>query len=310
MQERVLVTGATGFVGANLVRRLLNQNYDVFAFKRAASNTWRLNEITKKIRIIDVDLKNFNSVKFAVDSIKPQIIFHLAAYGTNSKENQLDEIVNTNIVGTLNLLKSIRPQTFFVNTGTWWEYSPSDEKISEDGSLKPMNEYAATKTVVSYFCKIFCDSYNYKITTLRPFNVYGLFEDSPRLIPYVILSALNKKNIPLTGGKQKKDFIFVEDLADAYMSTINNENAIGEIFNIGTGEENSVRNAVETILQIMKNPVIAEFGAQPYRKNEIWHSCANISKARKILKWKPKNSLDDGLETTINWFKENIGKYN
>ncbi len=309
--ERVLVTGATGFIGSHLARRLVEMNYDVFIFKRSNSNIWRLSDIANKIKMLDVDLQNVGDVKAAINSVKPKIIFHLASYGTNSKETDINTLINSNIFGTINLLNSVDKTSLnlFVNTGTWWEYGDSREKINEERVLNPVNEYAVTKAAANHFCKIFHDSQNYPISILRPFQVFGAFENAKRLIPTAIISSLLKKDMPFTSGEQKRDFIFAEDLVDAYIATIDNEKAIGESFNIGSGSEHPLKDVVNKILALMGNTAHPQFGAIPYRKNEVWSGCADISKAEKILKWKPRNSLESGLETTINWFKNNLEKY-
>lgn len=311
MSERVLVTGATGFVGSHLARRLVKMDYDVFIFKRKNSDTWRLSDIANKLKTHDVDLQNFSEVKKVVNAIKPKIVFHLAAYGTNQKERDTSTLINANIFGTINLLNSFDKNalSLFVNTGTWWEYGNSREKISEEHALNPFNEYAVTKIAANYFCKTLYNSQNYPISIIKPFQIFGTYEDANRLIPSVIISSTLKKNIPFSGGKQKRDFIFVEDLIDAYIATIDNEEAVGEIFNIGSGVDYSIQETVMKILKIMESSERPQFGVLPYRKNEIMKACANISKARKILKWKPNNSLDSGLKTTINWFKDNLAKY-
>lgn len=310
-KERVLVTGAAGFVGSHLARRLVKMGYDVSIFKLPGSNIWRLQDFSSKLQMFDVDLQNLNQVASAINSIKPKLVFHLAAYGLNDKESDMNLLINTNILGTLNLLRSIDKNSLdlFVNTGTWWEFGSSEKKVNEEHPLNPFNEYAVTKMAANFFCSTFHKLYNLPIVTLRPFSLYGTYEPKNRLIPHVIISSLLQKEIPLSQGKQKRDYLLVDDLIDAYIATIDNNEAIGETFNIGTGKDYTIREIVTKIMKLIGNPVEPQFGAIPERKNEIWRLRADISKANRMLKWKPKHTLDIGLKTTINWFRENLEKY-
>ncbi len=304
-KKRVLVTGASGFIGANLARKLLESNADVYTLDM--STNWKLEGL--EIKNIMADVCDLSAVKEAVKQAEPEIVFHLAAYGVNQSAD-MQTAINVNITGTANLLSSLLDSKIekFVHTGTCHEYGDKQGKISETATIAPRSVYAGTKAASTSICLAYYYQHALPINIIRPFVAYGPFANPYTLISTTILHALNKKDIPLSSGNQNRDFVFVEDVAEAYILAATAK-ASGEIFNVGSGVEESIKSVVTKILEYAGNPVKPVFGALPDRKGEIWHLQADNSKAKKMLGWQPKTGIEQGLKKTIDWFKQNKQHY-
>ncbi len=311
-KKTILITGATGFIGSNLARRLVQAGCNVHILTREKSNKWRIRDILSLVREYSCDLRDSNQVVRLVTNIRPNIIYHLATYGGYpSFQQDLSTMIETNIKGTINLVTALSKADYevFVNTGTSSEYGLKTKPMVETSLLEPANHYGASKASVSLFCQVFTKSFDQPIITLRPFSVYGYYEEPTRLIPTVITSCLRGKDINLTEGKQVRDFVFIEDVIDAYLKASLSTRVHGEIINIGSGTQHTVKEVVSKILELCGNPVEAHWGVLPYRGGETSYWVADNSKARQLLDWEPQSSLEQGLLKTINWFKENLHLY-
>lgn len=307
----VLITGATGFIGSCLTHRLVSMDYDIHIIKRGQSNSWRIKDILKRVILHNIDLVNSNALEKLVRDIKPDIIFHMATYGGYPFQKDINKIIWGNIVGTVNLLNACSKIEFdiFVNTGSSSEYGLKSKPMSEVDILEPINDYGAAKASATLFCQVKAKSERLPIVTLRLFSPYGYYEAPTRLVPSVIMSCLKGKNPEVSSPNSVRDFIFIEDIIDAYMKVIETSDISGEIFNIGYGKQHSVREVVNKIVKLTENNVLPEWGSVPKRAIEpnIWQ--ANITKARAILKWEPKYSFEKGLAKTVKWFMEHMALY-
>jgi len=310
-RKRVLISGATGFIGANLVRRCLEAEAQVYIITRISSDKWRIENILKDVNEYGVDLSDYERTKTVVSKIKPEIIFHTATYGGYSYQKDIDNIIQTNIMGTINLLNACSRIGFdiFVNTGSSSEYGIKSEPVNEVDLLEPDNSYGVAKASATLFCQVKARSEKLPIVTLRLFSPYGYYEKATRLVSSVITSCLRGKNPKVSSPKSVRDFVFIEDVLDAYVKVVNISSIEGEIFNIGYSRQYSVGEIVNKIIDLTGGRVSPEWGSVPRRANEpaVWQ--ADISKARNILEWKPKNTLEKGLNKTIKWFEENFFLY-
>jgi len=309
--KRIFITGATGFVGSNLVRRALKKGADVFINIRNNSNTWRINDILKDISTIPVDITNYEILKDSINKIKPDIIFHTAVYGGVASQNNVETIFQTNIMGTEKLVRSCEnvPYEIFVNTGSSSEYGTNLSPMCETDLLKPETYYGVAKAAASLYCQTNARINKKPIVTLRLFSPYGQYEKKDRLIPSLILSALQKKPPKIASTRFVRDFIFIEDILDAYEAVINYRDTSGQIFNIGSGQQATVGKVTETILKLLGNEVSFETGIPQSWNTEPPFWQANIELAKSGLKWEPRYSLEQGLKKTIDWFKVNQELY-
>ena len=191
----ILITGSTGFIGSNLLRRLVNQNETIHIIIRNKSNLWRIHDLLDKVSVHYLDITNKQRLNKVVKKIKPMTIFHLATYGAYYNQKNFNEIQNTILQGTINLLSACKNNKFkiFINTGTNSEYGFSHFKMKENHILKPNSYYAVFKSAVTNLLSYEAVMNKLPIITVRPFHIYGPYEESSRLIPTLIKNLLNNK---------------------------------------------------------------------------------------------------------------------
>jgi len=303
--EKVFITGATGFIGSNLTRRYLEQGAEVYINIRKTSDTWRIKDILSEVHLVPVDITEYQKLKDALKEVRPDFIFHTATYGGRADQKNTEKIIDTNINGTVNLVRSCRDigVSLLVNTGTSSEYGLKKSAMKESFLLEPVTEYGVSKAAATLFCQTYAVTNNLPVVTFRLFSPFGRYEQKSRLVPSVILAALQKMNPKISSRQFVRDFIYIDDVLFAYDAALNLTNASGKIFNIGSGQQHSVGEVVDMIIRLLGNEVSYETGIPQAWENEpaIWQ--ADIEKAKSELFWEPKYSLEQGLLATINWFK-------
>jgi nucleoside-diphosphate-sugar epimerase len=308
---RVLVTGSSGFIGAHVVRRLVEQGADVHALTSTVSAVYpvRLVDLRDRITLHEGNLIDRSAMDAVVDKARPEYVLHLGAFTHVGKSwHRVDECVQANVQGTVNLLQALarfEPRRF-VYTGTSEIYGDIDVPFREDARVNPISPYSVSKYAGERFCRVFHQSYGWPIVMLRPFNAYGPGQTPDRIIPEIIVRALRRQELKMTQGHQTREFNFVEDIADGFLLAASTPGVEGEILNLGCGEELSMRHVAQTILDLMGNPVEPQFGALPERPTEIHRMFADSTKARERLGWAPKHSLADGLQKTIAWYTDQL----
>ena len=302
----VLVTGATGFIGSNLVRSLLQKGAKVSILKRPKSSVWRLKDIIARIKILEADLRDKHRLQLALKNSDNRVIFHLAACVKRERSVSLiRENLETNVWGTINLIDCMAKWDIksFVNTGTCDEYGDNPVPFHEKQRECPLSPYAASKVAASHYCQMLTRTTAFPIVTLRPFLTYGPYQTGEMLIPDVVTSCLKSQPIKATKGQQTREFHYISDIIDGFLLAATNKKAIGEIIDLGTGEEYAVKEVVEMIVKLTDYRLKWRLGDLPYRENEMFHFYCRGEKARKLLKWRPKISFNDGLTKTIEWYK-------
>ncbi len=306
----ILITGASGFVGANLLYRLIKKKIPpkkIHLILRKSSNSWRIKEVLKKISVHVIDLRNETETFMLLKKIKPKTIFHLATHGAYPyQENNEREIVETNIIGTFNLIRASLNTGFsvFINTGTSSEYGVNQKPMSEKDVLSPVTAYGVSKAWATLYSNYLATSKNVPITTLRLFGVYGFCEPRGRLIPNIILSLLKKESPSLNKPNFKRDFVFIDDVINAYFIATEKRH-IGGVFNIGSGKQTTLEEIFFLIQKVMKvdvEPIWGNFEDQLFDTN---CRIASIKLVKKHLGWKPETTLESGLKQTVKWFKKN-----
>ena len=309
-KKRIIVTGASGFVGSQLTRKLLKMGNHLHILVRPSSDLWRIKDIVDRIEIIKRDLIQIDSTELVPVLKDADIIFHLAAAGVNQSCKDPHSMIETNIFGTFRMLQLAREieTERFVFAGSCFEYG-SGTYLSENDLPNPCSEYGASKSGAWMLVNAFAQRYQLPVVSLRPFTVYGPFESAYRLIPHAILSAINENDIMLTEGAQTRDFVFIDDMIDALVKAATVTKAINGTYNICCGSEVSVKNLVKRIIKLTGSKSRPLFGSKPYRDNELWNLSGNPKEAERELGWTAKTSLDIGLQRAIHWFRENKAVY-
>ena len=220
-------------------------------------------------------------------------------------------IFDTNIYGTTNLLEVCCNLGFkyFINTGSSSEYGIKNNQMKETDSLEPINFYGASKTTSTFVSKIYSLKYKLPIVTIRPFSPYGYYEEKIRFLPTLIINVLLNKEIKFSNSNYVRDFIFVEDLINAYLYFIKGNKFYGDIFNIGSGNQTKLGEIVNKMEKIIEKKILVKWLSTESNQFEPSKWQADIRKAKKNLSWKPKTSLDDGLKKSLEWFKNNLDLY-
>lgn len=312
--KKVLVTGAEGFIGSHLVEALLDEGASVRAFVCYNSfNSWGwLDSLSKEridqIEIFTGDVRDLNGVKKAVKEV--DVIFHLAALiGIPYSYHSPDSYVDTNIRGTLNILQAARElnieRVLVTSTSEVYgtaKYVPIDEKHPKQGQ----SPYSATKIGADYIAESFYRSFELPVTIVRPFNTYGPRQSARAIIPTIIIQLLaGKKEICLGSTYPSRDFVFVKDVAAAFLEIAKSDKTIGQEINVATQSEISIGELVEKLISMI-NPdskIITDRKRIRPQNSEVERLLGSNKKISELTNWKPMVNLDEGLRVTIDWFK-------
>jgi len=297
----ILVIGGTGFIGVNLVKKLLKIGSKVTCISLKNKNK---KLIHKNLKYIFCDYTNLSLLKRKLN--KPfKYIVNLGGYIDHSKFFiKGRDVIDSHFLSTINLLLSLKKNSLkrYLHIGTCDEYGENKSPIKENSKEDPITSYAFAKLASINLITMLNKTENFPSTALRLFLVYGPHQKKDRLIPQVIDGCLKKKNFPVSKGIQLRDFCYVEDVVDAIILALVKKEAIGKVFNVGSGKPVSVKFIINKISKIIKQGK-PQFNKIPFRKNENLKLYPSIQKISKILGWKPKTNLNVGLVKTINYYK-------
>ena len=299
--KTVFLTGATGFIGSHLLKRLIKEGCNVHISIRKNSSLWRIEEFKNNFTVHDIDLTDSNDVSTLLQQIRPDVLFHLAAYGVDYFQQDIHQAIDINVKASVNLFDAFDGQKF-IHTGTCLEYGHNKTPVSECNILLPNDMYGATKA--SSVCILNGMAKNAKcdnLIILRPFIVFGKNESMKKFLPHLINKLKHKHIVKMTPGEQVRDYVYVDDLVDAYIlaATVPLKNKV-EIINIGSGKGISLKNIsliVSEQLDTDKN--LLHFGVLSYRLNETMYLVTKIDKAKTLLGWDPKISIEKGIEKIL-----------
>ena len=302
--KRCLVTGGTGFVGANLVRRLLHEGHQVHLLVRPEHAAWRIEEVRKDVRLHLGDLSDVQAVSTMIEEVKPEWIFHLAAHGAYSWQADVARIFQTNLMGTIHLVEACLKTGFesFIHTGSSSEYGFKNHAPAETEGLEPNSHYAVAKASATLYCQFTAQTHQANLTTLRLYSAYGPYEESNRLIPTLIRHGLCGEWPPLVNPETARDYVYVEDVCDACILACQTKpRAFGAVYNLGTGIQTTLREVTQvarTVLGIQAEP---QWGTMPARTwdTSIWQ--ADSRKIQAELDWFPRHNFEDGFAKMVAW---------
>lgn len=305
-RERVLITGATGFIGACLARDLIDEGHDVHLLLRGESPRWRLAGLEGRFAAHIADLRDPAAVQRAVQASRPEIIYHLAAHGALYQQQDRAAILASNLLGTCNLLEALEKHDYrmLVQAGSSSEYGHKAGPMHEDDRLEPRTDYAVSKAAATMLCQAAARQ-GRPVTTVRVFSAYGPYEDPSRLVPYV-MDCLSRGQTPrVTSGNQPRDFIYVDDCLALFKLAARSPAARGQILHAGSGRQYCVRDMVQTIVETCARDCIkAEFGSEPPRPDEPIAWVASIDRTSQLTGWRPSYDLRTGIECTWKWRRQ------
>jgi NAD dependent epimerase/dehydratase len=309
LKQRILITGAAGFIGSHLTELSVREGFTVRAFVHYNSNgRWENLEflpdnIQKEVEIVPGDIADGRSVAQAIAGC--DWVFHLAALiGIPYSYVAPTSYVQTNVVGTLNVLDACRDHNVerLIHTSTSEtygsaQYVPIDEKHPSVGQ----SPYSATKIGADKLAESYWLSFRTPVTTLRPFNTYGPRQSQRAIIPTIITQALAGDVISLGNVDPVRDLTYVTDTATAFLDAAGSPKTIGEVINLGVGHGTSVRELVEQIGKILKRELKIEVESARVRPetSEVMQLVSDNQKASTMMGWKPKVNLETGLAATV-----------
>lgn len=301
--KRILITGAAGFVGAVLARRVLELGHEVHVVTKSTSPSWRLADVARDLRIHQGDLTDEAGMQRVVAETRPDIVYHLATHGAYPFQTNADGIIQTNILGTWNLLKALARTDYevFVNTGSSSEYGFKEYAMRETDLLEPNSYYSVAKCAQTLLCQHVANTEQRPITTFRLFSVYGPYEEQSRLFPTLIRQCLEGRDLTLVDPETARDFVYVEDVVDAYLRIDELARLRGEVLNIGSGVQSSLAQVVAAVLAETGAKVTCHWNAMPAR---IWDAktwVADCTKSKRLLGWRATTSLAEGIARTVAW---------
>lgn len=319
-KEKVLVTGADGFIGSHLVERLVREGFRVKAFTFYNSfNSWGWLDtlppgILDKIEIFAGDIRDPYGVRSAVKG--SDAVIHLAALiAIPFSYHSPDAYVDTNIKGVMNVLQAAKDYgvSKIIITSTSEVYGTAKYvPIDEGHPLQPQSPYSATKIAADALAESFCRSFNLPVVIARPFNTYGPRQSIRGVIPTIIIQALNKKKkINLGSLHPTRDFNYVLDTCKGFQCLLGCNEALGKTVNIGSGREVSIGKLAELILELTGSSAQITFEEIRQRpaNSEVERLLCDNRLMSKLTGWRPEVSLEDGLEKTVAWFNKNLHLY-
>jgi nucleoside-diphosphate-sugar epimerase len=299
MSKRVVITGATGFIGASIVREFLHAGVTVIVLTRESSNRSRLDDLRSEIEFVEYSSLDDQHLSVSKISKGADVFVHCAWSGVAGSDRNEPFQITTNIPATIHsvsLAAKLGCQ-HWIGLGSQAEYGNLNYKISESSPTLPTTLYGKAKLAASISALDLCDAYNLTGSWMRVFSIYGPHDAPNWLIPYVIQEFLAHRAPKLTPCEQLWDYLYVQDAGKA-VAAVAERNAAGT-FNLGSGSSLPLKTYIDTIRKILGISLIPEYGAIDYRSDQVMHLEADVIKLTKSTGWIPSVDLIEGLTQTI-----------
>ena len=297
-KKNILIVGGTGFIGYHLVKKCLKKNLKVTCIStHKPTSKYKF----QKVNYIICDIRNKKKLK---KKIKPQFnyVVNLGGYVDHSK---LKKTFTSHYNGCINIAEVLKTKKIecFIQIGSGLEYGKNNSPQKENLKCFPQSNYGLAKFKSSQYLLNLYKKNNFPCTIIRLYQAYGPYQKFNRLVPLVIKSCLNNESFPCTSGIQKRDILYIDDLIDLIFKIFKNKKIRGQIVNAGSGKPIKIKQLIELIKKYSKagNPC---YGKIRMRKDEILNMYPSIYKAKKVLNWRPKISIQNGIKKTINSYRD------
>jgi nucleoside-diphosphate-sugar epimerase len=292
--KRAIVTGATGYIGSQLVKKLLSENWQVSIIARHTSNFEALADVKSNIRTYFYE-DNYESVANAIKEASPSYIFHLASlYITEHTSDQIYSLISSNILFSSFIIDAAAANKvpFFINTGTSWQHYQNE-------GYNPVNFYAATKQAFQDIIEYYTSSAKIKCITLVIFDTYGPNDPRQKILNYILTQKDSKLELNLSPGEQLIDMVHIRDIVDAYgiaAHIIQDQDIAHKIYGLSSKQPITLKRLINTVIEITNKKILVNWGARPYRPREVMQPWTNYVM---LPGWSPKIDLISGIKAVI-----------
>jgi UDP-glucose 4-epimerase len=306
---RMLITGATGFLGSYVLRRLVDTgSHDVAFLARPSADLWRIADVASRATRIPADLAQIEGARAAVTAFRPDAVIHLAWAGVGNKlRNDPAQIENLRATLAIIAVAHEAGARHFIGLGSQAEYGPCAGAIDEAAPTRPTTLYGVAKLATGIFAEHACTERGVRFAWVRLFSAFGPMDDPSWMISSLVLQLLARRRPALTLGEQRWDYVYATDAADAVMRIALDPEARG-IFNLGSGQAHPIRYVAESIRNLVDPALPLGFGEIPYRSDQVMHLEARVDRLRS-LGWSPAVSLERGLKETVAWYRDHQSRY-
>jgi UDP-glucose 4-epimerase len=299
-----LVTGANGFIGSALVRRLASESFKVSCLVRKGSSPDRLRN-GLNVSVIAIDRYAPETLRAALDGLEVDVVFNLASAGVNPADREPWTLLNGNVQVIVDLLLALhahKPERF-IHIGSCAEYAPvtPGHRINEEDAVRSTSLYGAAKICAFTYGSALAAQQGIPFAALRLFGVFGGGEASYRLIPYLVARLSADQTVDLTPGEQVRDWLYVDDVVDALILAASTDSLHQPgLYNVCSGEGISVRRLAEEVAKVMNKPTqLLKFGARAYRSDEAMWIVGDAQRFKTATGWLPRVSIQEGIQRVV-----------
>lgn len=310
---KVLITGGNGFIGSYLIPKLVEFGHDVYSLERYVTGRYVLGG-KRLVKTVFGDLRDHAAVRKVIRQVQPDAVIHLASISAVSYSyTHSIEVMETNFLGTMNLVESCLREVphfkHFLFAGTSEEYGNQENvPIKETAELHPNSPYAVSKVAADKYLQYMREAYDFPVTILRNFNTYGRKNNTHFVVERTIVQMLQKKTVKLGDPTPIRDFMYVNDHVNSYLTCLGNRKAIGGIFNFCTGRGVSIAQLAELIKELTDFEGDVVWDTIPKRPLDIAVLVGDYSKAKQLLGWEPKFTLETGLKLITDFWRSKLSE--